>query len=240
MRRSRILAPIDLAAFGDGQAFHSPGDVWWRGDEVVCRGPRPSVCLACGRTGTEETLVVHAHGFLERLFITVRLGQVVRIRLKKQRWRCCRCGSTSHSRPPDELPRVKACTLCVVVFLHAVLVFAGLGWSMGLPAQCGDLISPRTVVRWRQRALALAAATEEAIRKAVEKRAGLELEKSHLGRGLSPPEWLLRRPWHEPGKVSGLWRGLQFLVTAHQTLSVRCADILAQARRLTGTASFLL
>ena len=207
---------------------------------MVCRGPRPAACLACGSTGTEETLVVHAHGFLERQLITVRRGQVVRVRLKKQRWRCYRCGRTSHSRPPDELPRVKACTLCVVVFLHAVLVFAGLGWAMGLPALCGNLISSRTVVRWRQRALVLAAATEEAIRKAVEKRARLEPGESHLGRGLSPPEWLLRRPWHQPGKVSGLWCGIQFLLTAHQTLSVGCADILAQARGLTGTASFLL
>jgi hypothetical protein len=129
--------------------------------------------------------------------------------------------------------------LAVVVFLHAVLVFAGLGWGMGLPVQGSGWISGRTVVRWRERASAVAVQTEEAIRKAVEEGAGLEPAKSHLGSGLSPPEWLLRRPWHEPAKVTGLWRGIQLLLAAHRTLSVSCAEILAQARRFTGTTSFL-
>lgn len=240
MRRSRVLVPLPLASVGDGLTFQAPGYIWLRDDVVIYLGSRPSECSSCGCVGADGTLAVHAHGFLERLLITVRLGQFVRIRLMKRRWRCVRCGKTSHSRPPDELPRVRACTLCVVVFLHAVLVFAGLGWAMGLPVQGAGWISARTVVRWRQRASAKAAQTEEAIRKAVEERAGLEPAKSHLGRGLSPPEWLLRRPWREPEQVTGLWRGIQLLLTAQRTLSVTCAEILAQARRLTGTTSFLL
>lgn len=240
MRRSRILAPLDLASFGDGQAFQAPGYVWGRDGDVVYRGVRPSACSVCGCSDANGTLAFHAHGFFARVFITIRLGQFVRIWLRKGRWRCVRCGRTSHSRPPDELPRVRACTLAVVVFLHAVLVFAGLGWAMGLPVQGAGWISGRTVVRWRQRASAKAEETEEAIRKAVEERTGLEPAESHLGRGLSPPEWLLRRPWSEPAQVTGLWRGIQFLLTAQRTLSVSCAEILAQARRLTGTTSFLL
>lgn len=242
MRRSRVLVPLVLAPFGDGQAFQAPGYVWLRDDDVIYFGARPSECWSCGWTGTEETLAVHAHGFLVRFFITVRLGQFVRIRLTKRRWRCARCGKTSHSRPPDELPRVRACTLCIVVVLYAVLMSAGLRWSCELPAQCAGRISVRTVVRWRQQASARAAQTEEAIRKAVEERAGLEPKELHFGSGLSPPDGLLRRPWHDPAQISGLWRGVQLLLTAHQTLSVSCAQILAQARRFTGTSgtSFLL
>jgi heterodisulfide reductase subunit C len=239
MRRARVLVPVDLPSFGDGQAFQAPGYLSGRAGDVVYRGDRPSECLVCGCSDADGTLAFHAHGFLARDFITVRLGQFVKIWLKKSRWRCVGCGRTSHSRPPDELPRVKASTLCVVVFLYAVLVFAGLGWAMGLPVLDAGRISARTIVRWRQRALALAAQTEEALRKAVEERAGLEPAESHLGRGLSPPEWLLRRPWNEPCQVTGLWRGIQLLLAAHRTLGVSCAEILAQARRFTGT-TFLI
>lgn len=240
MRRSRMRPRVDLDTFGDGLSFLARGFNWWRDDVVVYHGVRPSACWACGYAGGDGTFAVHAHGCLERLLITVRQGQFVRISLRKSRWRCARCGRTSHSRPPDELPRVKACTLCIIVFLHAVLACAGLGWALGLPAQAAGCISARTVVRWRQRASAMAAGTEVAIRKAVEESAGLEPAESLSGRGLSPPEWLLRRPWAEPCQVTWLWRGIQLLTTAHQTLSVSCAEILAQARGLIGTASFLL
>lgn len=240
MRRSRVLAPFDVLAFGDGLAFQSPDYVWTRNGEVVYRGRRPQSCLRCGHVGSEGRLSVHAHGFLEREFITIRHGLFVRVRLWKMRWWCPRCEGTSHSRPPDELPRVKACTLSVVVFLQAVLVFAGLRWTMGVPGQAGGWVCTRTVVRWRERAAAKGSQTEDAIRKAVEKRAGLEPEKSHFGRGLSPPGWLLRRPWSEPGEVTGLWRGIQLLLAACEALRVQCADILAQALRSTCTGPFLL
>lgn len=240
MRRSRVLEPLDLRPFGDGQAVHGAGYVWSRNDDVTYHGPRPGACLACGCTETAQAFAFHAHGYLVRQFITVRRGELMWVTLRKRRWRCRRCGKTTHSRPPDELPRVKACTLSVVIFLQAVLMFAGLGWTLGLPGVDAGWISTRTVARWRQQASAKAVQTEEALRKAVERRAGLEPGKSDFGRGLSPPEGLLRRPWSEPSQVAGLWRSIQVLLTAHQTLGVSCAEILAQARELTGTASFLL
>jgi hypothetical protein len=239
MRRSRLLDPLDLIAFGDGQAFRSPDYVWSPGNVVTYRGARPQSCWCCGGTGSDGHLAVHAHGFLQRELITLRHGLLVRIKLLKMRWWCPGCGATSHNRPPDELPRVKVCTLCVVVFLYAVLVYAGLRWPMVLSTQEGVRVSTRTVVRWRERAAAKAGQTLDSIRKAVGMEAGLEPEESHLGSGLSPPEWLLRRPWSEPGRVSGLWHGIQLVLTAHRALNVQCADILARARGLTGTASLL-
>lgn len=199
-------------------------------------------CHACGYSTDDGSLAVHGHGCFARRLITVFRGRLVRIKLWKQRWRCRECLKTWHSRPPDEVPRIKACTLTVLIILYAALWFAGLYWFLGVPADASLCVDDRTVARWRQRALMKAAQTEEAIRKAVEKRNELVPEILKVGSGLSPPDHLLRRPWSSLPQATGLWRGIRWLKLSHKTLGVSCAEILAQARQLNNdpTEPFLI
>jgi hypothetical protein len=242
MRSFWASATLDLAVFGNGLCFSGPGFIRCGPGKVIYLGQRLEACPKCGNTGTTTAKAAHAHGFIRRWLITLYEGRFVGIELWERRWLGYGCGHTWLSCPPDVLPRVKTCTLAMVIILYSALVHSGLYWFLGVPPDAASCADSRTVARWRTRALALAAETEEAIRKVVEKRNELGPENLDGGRDRAPPDSLLRRPWHDLAKVTGLWRGIQLLIGASRTLGVSCASILARARSVNGPSGkpFLL
>ena len=182
----------------------------------------------------------HAHGTTPRQLAALRGGEAGRIRIHKQRWLHRDTGETCHSRPPDDVFAVRACTLVVVLKLWAWLS-SGDGVLRCEPVLPDlDLVgSPRTVQRWLARALSLAADTEHALLHTLIDKSEPRPVESLMPGGRSPPR--LSR-WRAPAAVRLLSGSLATLLLGASRLQTPTARLLAGARRRwTGPAGrFLL
>lgn len=173
----------------------------------------------------------HAHGTTRRTLLSLIAGRVVGVVLHKQRWRDVASGLTCHSRPPDDLPRVRSCSLVVVLLLWSWLR-SGVGLWRQRPARPAleRAASLRTLQRWMRRALAQARLTEQSLRAALIERFEPRPVESLLPRGPGPPEEHFRR-WSDPAAASTLSRALTLAVVGAMELSLPTARLLAVARR---------
>ncbi len=167
------------------------------------------------------------HGTFPRWLFTLRRGELVRVRVHKQRWRLRGTHRTCHSRPPDDLASVWFCSLIVATSLWAWLTS-----DQGLykhPAALESLAgspSRRTLQRWLRRAVAHANETATALRRAVIERSEPRPIESHVGGGLSPPH----RRWGSSSAVWPLHSGLTLLYEGAVALDVHVSLLLAEAR----------
>jgi hypothetical protein len=172
----------------------------------------------------------HAHGTTARRLLCLSGGRVVRVMLRKQRWRHVETGATCHSRPPDELAGARACSLVVVLMLWSWLSspLGLLRHGTVLPGLEGA-VSLRTVQRWMRRALPLAREIQQACRAAVLQR-DVELRpgESILPRGRGPPDATFRR-WGRPGTASILFQALSIVLSGAMRLVIPVARLLAEA-----------
>jgi len=225
--------PCEPHARGGGPpAPRGAGPLPWARDSLFAVGgayrPRPNGDLLFA--GTRPGPDWHAHGYTPRRLALLKDGHLVRRRLWKPRWRHRETGETRHSRPPDDVASVRACTLVVVLKLWAWVSSAhGLLRRREALASLQAFGAARTVQRWMRRALPLAERTEHAFRFVlVEKSEPRPLESLFDG-GLSPPV-ALSRSWRRPAAVSTLSRALASLLVGASRLHVPAARLLAGAR----------
>lgn len=193
----------------------------WRGAELEHTGQRPG-------SGW------HVHGWCRRWLRVLVGGQVRRVRLRKRRWRLGRRGPTCHSRPLDEHAFVGLSSLLIVLKLYGWLGGeAGVhrqGPAAAKQTHAVEDVSPRTMLRWLQRALPAAMSIQQAIREAVIERCEPRPMEQLFPSGLPPPEALVRRRWKEATATLALWRSFALLAGAAIALDVNPALILAEAR----------
>lgn len=181
--------------------------------------------------GTRPGPEWHAHGyFVARPWMVVG-GQVERVRLAKRRWLLRRAGRTCHSRAPDTVLRGSFAVTVIVLVLWAWLDGRA-GLSRYREPVCGldGVVSPRTVQRWRGRAVGQARAFQHAVRQAVIERSEPRPVERLFPGGLSPPAGLEARRWPDPPGVADLWRGLALAIGGALQLAVPVTLLLAEAR----------
>ena len=177
-----------------------------------------------------------AHGYFPRWLWMLLDGRPVRRRLWKRRWLLPEEGRTCHSRPPDDAPLLRSCTLIVVLKLWALLDgTSGLHTSPEVLPELEGHVSPRTASRWLRRVLPRALELQQAVRRAVIERCEPRPIERLFPAGLSPPRGLVCRRWRDPSAVSTLWRALAVLFVGAIELSVPTALLLAEARGRCGT-----
>ena len=94
----------------------------------------------------------HAHGTTPRRLTTIVGAELRRIVLLKPRWRHRETGETCHSRPPDDVAAVRACTLVVVLKLWSWNSSAeGVHRRREVLPALDEIAVPRTVQRWMRR-----------------------------------------------------------------------------------------
>ncbi len=173
----------------------------------------------------------HAHGYFAVLLWMVEQGQPRRMRVWKRRWLLVAEGRTVHSRPPDQLPYIRSCTLVIVLLLWSWLDSdRGVQTHRQVIPALEGLVSPRTAQRWLRRGLPHAMTIQQRIREAVIERSEPRPVEHLFPCGLSPPEGLRRRRWRDPAEVWKLWRGLALLMIATTGLNTPVAVLLAEAR----------
>lgn len=183
-------------------------------------------------TGERPASGWHGHGYFTKQLTVLQDGHPIQITLYKHRWRLDGTNTTSHSRPPDDLPLIRYCTLVIVLRLwawanaivgfhhrdevHEDLLYAG---------------SDRTVQRWMHRAQVLALDTQQAIRLCViEISEPRPIERLFEG-GLSPPKGHMLYRSKNPSAAEALWRAFAILLCAIRELGVNASILLAEARR---------
>ena len=202
-------ADTSLCYLGCGYVLHD-GHVWWYGER-----PGPGW---------------HGHGWLRIRRWVLLGGRLRRVELFKHRWREVSTGRTCHSRPPDDVPLARYCSLVMVLELLCWLTSTGVE---RYDSAFSDLsrIDRRTVQRWLSRAQQRAMQTQQAVRKAlIEKNEPRPFERLFPG-GLSPPASMLLRRWKDPLAVQRLWRGLVILVVGAARCETETSILLAEARR---------
>lgn len=179
----------------------------------------------------------HAHGYFSVRLWMLDQGRPRRLALWKRRWLEPIAGKTTHSRPPDQLPYVRSCTLIVVLTLWSWLDSEhGVVSHRQVFAELEGLRSRRTAQRWLARALPHALQIQQVIRKAVIERCEPRPVETLFPCGLPPPEGLTRRRWRDPTSVFRLWRGLALLILGSVELRVPVPILLAEARGRLWTA----
>ena len=177
----------------------------------------------------------HVHGWCDKTLVVLEGGQPRRVVVHKRRWLLAGTYTTCHSRPPDDLPLVRFCTLIVVLRIWAWVSSAvGLHNRQELLEEIDDTWgSDRTVQRWTARAMGSALEVQQAIRAAI-----LELrrreprpEEDWFRGGLSPPSVVTHRRWKSPTLHQTLWRAIAMLFVAAKELGTHVAPLLAEARR---------
>ena len=202
-------ADTSLCYLGCGYVLYD-GHVWWPGER-----PGPGW---------------HGHGWLCVWRWVLLKGRLQRIRLFKHRWLEVATGRTCHSRPPDEVPLTRYCSLVMVLELLCWLTNGGLERYVSAFPDLGR-VDRRTVQRWLSRAQKRAMQTQQAARRAlIEKNEPRPFERLFPG-GLSPPVSLLLRRWKDPLAVQTLWRGLTILVVGAARSETETSILLAEARR---------
>jgi len=207
---------------GGGYEIDSAGGAWFRGE-------RPEKCSKCGAS-SGQGLLFHVHGWTGKRMVTLHRGDFVAVQLEKQRWKCTRCGTTTHSRPADDLPHVQACSLVVVLFLTAALVHGREKAYRALPETSIEVADVRTVGRWFRRALDVSVYTHQFLREAIIERCEPRPVEELFRSGLSPPDAVLRRTWTNRKATSRLWQSLTLTSTTSKDLQVPTAQLLARAR----------
>jgi hypothetical protein len=176
----------------------------------------------------------HVHGWCEKTSVVLQGGLPRSVVVHKRRWLLAGTYTTCHSRPPDDLPLVRFCTLIVVLRIWAWVSSAvGFHNRRELLEQVDDTWgSDRTVQRWTARAMGSALNTQQAIRAAI-----LELrrreprpEEDWFRGGLSPPSVVTRR-WSDPASHQTLWRAIAMLFVGAKELGTHVSSLLAEARR---------
>jgi len=173
----------------------------------------------------------HAHGYFRRSLVVLIRGARQTITVWKRRWRLVGTNRTTHSRPPDDAPRLRYCTLIVVLMLWGWFGHGGgLDDQRPVLAALNEGASTSTLRRWGGRAQRCALAFQQAIRHTlIERSEPRPVERLFPG-GLSPPPELQRRRWQDPSAVSSLWRALAMTMYGAAALRVPVATLLAEAR----------
>jgi hypothetical protein len=177
----------------------------------------------------------HGHGWMPKTITVLVGGTPKQVVLFKHRWRQVGTNSTRHSRPPDDLPAIRFCTLIVVLRVWA-FVSSAVGFhnrSELLPDLIEGAGSDRTVQRWTRRMMGSALEVQQAIRAAIlaMRRREPRPEEDWFRGGLSPPSLIARRNWASREQHQFLWRALAMLFVAAKELGVKVALLLAEARR---------
>ena len=98
----------------------------------------------------------HALGTFDTHPSVLRLGRLLTITVRKQRWRLRDRSKTCHSRPPDDIC-ARCCTLVIVVSLAAWIDAAVGLHRFALPYDtAADRPSRRSLQRWLRRAMSFA------------------------------------------------------------------------------------
>lgn len=210
----REIADTGLAGLGLTYQRLNDGIFYWRGQ----------------RPGPEW----HAHGLLRTRPLDLHKGQLIALRVAKQRWKNKHTGQTVHSTPPDDLG--KRYTALVI----AISLFAWLDVAAGLhrherPFYNLDRIAPRTLQRWLHRARP--DTLQQGVRETL-------LDLGHppetlFPMGLPPPP-CGRRAWRDPAQVTKLHRGLAMALRAAVGMNRPAALLLGDARRRTPHEPFLI
>jgi len=171
------------------------------------------------------------HGSFPRLLHVLALDGLKRATLHKQRWKRREpvdgLPRTCHSRPPDDLAQVWSCAAVVALSLWSWLdAEAGLHTHEAVLPELSEHPSRRTRQRWLARALPLAMATQQALRRATIERSEPRPVEQLFESGLSPP----RRRWRDPSSVWTLETGLAYLLKGAVALDVTIPRLLAEAR----------
>ena len=179
----------------------------------------------------------YAHGYFSVRLWMLERSVPRRMVVWKRRWLESTTGRTTHSRPPDQLPWIRSCTLIVVLMLWSWLDSdRGLEGHHQVVPSLEGANSSRTVQRWLGRALPHAIEIQQVIRNAVIERSEPRPVEFLFPGGLPPPERLMRRRWQDPSRVFQLWRGLALLVIAASRLEIHVPILLAEARGRMSTA----
>ena len=158
-------------------------------------------------------------------------GAVRKLGVWKRRWLQVETGLTVHSRPPDDLPYIRSCTLLVVLTLWSWLDGdAGLSRYRPVFAELEGHGASRTAQRWLRRALPQSLEIQQALRRAAIERCEPRPVEHLFPSGLPPPEGLMQRRWRDPSRVFQLWRGLALLMLATTKLELPIPVLLAEAR----------
>lgn len=165
-----------------------------------------------------------AHGYFARGLVVLDGGRLVGKTIWKRRWRLDGTNTTCHSRPPDDLPFVRSCTLVVVM-----AIWTWIGSHRGLLRHAMP-VSHRTVQRWTKRALAVAVEVQHAVRFVLIESCEPRPVEDLFPGGLSPPEAILRR-WRDPTTVSQLWRAFTFALEGAARQKLPLPILLAEARK---------
>ena len=174
----------------------------------------------------------HGHGYFERKLSVVVDGRPARLPLWKQRWLSPAAAETCHSRPPDELGPLHACSLTVLLSLWAWLHGErGLERCHQVFAAMEGHVAARTTRRWLQRALPHALKIQQQIRLAAMERSEPRPLEYWFPGGLSPPVGLERRRWGAPATITQLWRAMGVAILGSAKLQVPAALLLAEARK---------
>ena len=171
------------------------------------------------------------HGTFPRLLYVLTLEGLKRVLLHKQRWKrrepVAGLPRTCHSRPPNDLAQVWSCAAVVALSLWSWLhADAGLHTHEPVLPELREHPSTRTRQRWLARALPLATATQQALRRTTIERSEPRPVEQLFESGLSPP----KRRWRNPSSVWTLETGLAYLMKATVTLDVTIPRLLAEAR----------
>ena len=210
----RAVAASGLAGLGQAYERFGDGTLYWR-------GARPSPDW-------------HAHGVLRTRPRDLRLGNLFRLRVAKQRWKHKHTNETVHSVPPDDLG--KHYTALVI----AVSLFAWLDAALGVQTHLRafpdlDRIESRTLQRWLHRARPLT--LQQGLRVAL-------LDRGHPPEDLFPsgvpPPQRGRHAWRDPAQVLRLHRGLAMALGAAVGLNLPAAQLLGDAHRRTPHEPFMI
>jgi hypothetical protein len=173
----------------------------------------------------------HAHGYFPRWLWLLLDGAAERVRVWKRRWLLAGTTRTCHSRPPDDPPRMRSCTLVVALVLWSWLAGeAGLHGCTPVLPDLGERPCSRTAQRWLARARPNALQIQQAVRSAVIERSEPRPVERLFPRGLPPPPGLLRRRWQDPPLVASLWRALALALHGASALLLPVTLLLAEAR----------
>lgn len=212
----RELASTSLFAASDVYIERYTGELQYDGE-------RPAPCW-------------RAHGYFSRTLRVLGPRGLEHRRLWKRRWLNPETGRTRHSRPPDEMGALCACSLVFTLVLFGWLQApCGLARHQAVLPELEGAVSRRTMQRWLAWTRPHALQIQHHCRLAVIQRSEPRpVEKLFRG-GLSPPQSIRRRFRTDPQTVTSLWRGLALILTGAIGLKVPAAILLAEARGRSAT-----
>lgn len=172
----------------------------------------------------------HANGAFQAHLADLDDGKLVRLRVRKPRWRDPATNASTHTPPPDDL-RLRFSALVV-----ALQLFGWLDAAVGVHAfdalfrSLDDRPSRRTVQRWLRRFAARALEWQQAARTVLLRRDDKPTAPDRLFPGGVPPPPARRRgPWREPARVGQLFRALVMVLGAAVALETPASLLVSEA-----------